>query len=301
MTRIPAAAPALVLALALAAAPAFAAPAAYATPQDALDAMIAALQARDRAAALTVFGAEAEDLIYSGDPDTDAERREKLLEAYGEGYRFAPRTEGGVQILFGADGWPFPIPLVRDGATWHFDIEAGRDELADREIGLNELDIIELMGAYVDLQAEFRLIDHDGDGVMEFAATIISTDGGRDGLYWEGDDSPIGIRMARASADGFSDGEADHAPEPYRGYYFSILDEQGPAAPGGPLSYLANGHMVAGHALIAFPASYGETGVNTFLVGENGIVYEADLGDDTVDLADAIRLYDPGADWMPVD
>ena len=288
------------LALCLAAAPALADPADYASPQEALDAMIAALEARDRAAGLAVFGPEAEDLIYTGDPELDRTHREAVLDAWGEGYRFAPRPEGGVEILFGADGWPFPIPLVRGASGWHFDIAAGREEIADRQIGLNELDVIALMQAYVDLQAEYRLVDHDGDGVMEFAASIISDDGRRDGLYWDGADSPIGIGLARASADGFNDGVADHAPEPYRGYYFRILDAQGPAAPGGPMSYLVNGHMLSGHALIGFPAVYGETGVNTFLVAENGLILEADLGPDTVSVADAIDAYDPGEDWQPV-
>ena len=289
------------LLLCLAAAPALADPADYASPQEALDAMVAALEAHDRSAMQTVFGPEAEDLLSSGDPAEDQRRREALLAAYGEGYRFAPRAEGGVEILLGADGWPFPIPLVRDGAAWQFDIAAGREEVADREIGLNELDVIDLMQAYVDLQAEYRLVDHDGDGVMEFAAAIISSEGARDGLYWDGEDSPIGIGMARASADGFNDGVADHAPDPYRGYYFRILDAQGAAAPGGALTYLVNGHMLAGHALIGFPAVYGETGVNTFLVAENGIVYQADLGPDTVELADAIDSFEPGPDWQPVD
>ena len=297
MTRISAAAFLLVLA----AAPAGADPADYASPQEALDAMVAALEAHDRSAVLTVFGPEAEDLLSTGDPAEDQRRREALLAAYGEGYRFAPRAEGGVEILLGADGWPFPIPLVRDGAVWQFDIAAGREEVADREIGLNELDVIDLMQAYVDLQAEYRLVDHDGDGVMEFAAAIISSEGARDGLYWDGEDSPIGIGMARASADGFNDGVADHAPDPYRGYYFRILDAQGPAAPGGALTYQVNGHMLAGHALIGFPAVYGETGVNTFLVAENGIVFQADLGPDTVELADAIDSFEPGPDWQPVD
>ncbi len=288
------------LALCLAAAPALADPADYASPQEALDAMIAALEARDRAAGLAVFGPEAEDLIYTGDPELDRTHREAVLDAWGEGYRFAPRPEGGVEILLGADGWPFPIPLVRGASGWHFDIAAGREEIADRQIGLNELDVITLMQAYVDLQAEYRLVDHDGDGVMEFAASIISDDGRRDGLYWDGEDSPIGIELARASADGFNDGMADHAPEPYRGYYFRILDAQGPAAPGGPMSYLVNGHMLSGHALIGFPAVYGETGVNTFLVAENGLILEADLGPETVSIADAIDAYDPGEDWQPV-
>jgi hypothetical protein len=287
--------------LAVSAAGAAAAPADYAAPQDALDALIAALVDRDIDAILTVFGDEARDLLFSGDPAEDRANRDALLDMYAEGYRFAPRDEGGVELLLGADGWPFPIPLTDGPAGWAFDIEAGSAELQDREVGLNELDVITLLDAYVDLQAVYRLSDHDGDGVMEFAASVISASEDRNGLFWPGDGSLIGAQFARASADGFSDGEEDYPPEPFHGYYFRILDAQGDAAPGGAMSYLVNGHMVAGHALLAVPAEYGVTGVSSFLVGENGVIFEADLGEDTLDLGLDIIAYDPGEGWTPVE
>lgn len=286
---------------ALAPAPAAADPATYPSPQDALDAFVAALVDRDVDDILTVFGPEARDLLISGDPAEDRANRDELLDLYAEGYRFAPRAEGGVELLLGEDGWPFPIPLAATGAGWAFDIEAGREELLDRDIGLNELDVITLLDAYVDLQALYRLSDHDGDGVMEFAASIISASEDRNGLFWPGDGSPIGAEFARAAADGFSDGDEDYPPEPYHGYYFRILDAQGDAAPGGAMSYLVNGHMLAGHALLAVPAEYGQTGVSSFLVAENGVIFEADLGEETLDLGLDITAYDPGEGWSPVE
>ena len=154
-----------------------------------------------------------------------------------------------------------------------------------------------VLDAYVDLQAQFRLVDHDGDGVMEFAQSIISSEV-RDGLYWPGDDSPIGEAAARASLDGFSDGTDDITPEPYEGYYFRILTGQGSNAPGGAASYIVNGNMVAGHAALAVPAEYGVTGVKSFLVAENGMILEADLGEETLAKGYEIMLFDPADGWV---
>lgn len=291
---------ALALAAALAG-PVSADPADYATPQDALDAMMSALEARDRDSLLVTFGPEASDLIFSDDPQEDRANRNVILALHDQGFRFAPREEGGVEILLGEEGWPFPIPLVSSDAGWSFDIEAGREEVLNREIGLNELEVIDLLALYVDLQALFRLSDHDGDGVMEFASSVISSPEVRDGLFWPGPDSMVGAELARASADGYSDGEADHEPEPFAGYYFRILAEQGPAAPGGEMSYLVGGNQVAGHALLAYPAAYGESGVHSFMVSENGRILEADLGDDTLTVAGEMTRYDPGEGWASVE
>ncbi|MEM8555715.1 MAG: DUF2950 family protein [Pseudomonadota bacterium] len=275
-------------------------PAVYATPQDALEAMVAALQAEDRGGVLTVFGPQAETIISEGDPVEDAANRTAILALYGEGYRFVPGDDGEVVIALGAEGWPFPIPVARGEAGWSFDLVAGEAEILSRQIGGNELDVIDLMHAYVDVQAAFRLVDHDGDGVMEFARQIISTPEDRNGLFWAAPGSPVGALLARASATGFSDGEVDHAPEPHLGYFYRILEAQGNAAPGGALDYIVGDNMVVGHALLAVPAAYGETGVHSFLVGENGIVYEADLGEDSLSIAAAISTYDPSAPWQEV-
>lgn len=276
-------------------------PAQFASPQDALDAMMGALEAGN-GAALKVFGEAARDFLSDGDPAEDAANRSALLELYREGYRFVPQKDGAVVIALGADGWPFPIPVAKSGDTWAFDIEAGRAEVEAREIGLNELEVVELLRAYVDVQALFRTQDRDGDGVMEFAGQIISSSAEmRDGLFWTGPDSLFGELFARASAEGFNDGETDHAPEPYTGYYFRILTSQSDAAPGGAMEYQFNGNMVAGHALLAVPAVFGETGIHSFMVSENGIVMESILGEDTLDIAADMSAYDPTADWSAVE
>ena len=174
-----------------------------------------------------------------------------------------------------------------------------------RRIGLNELDVIDLMHRAVTVQSTYRQTDHDGDGVMEFASSILSTPGQRDGLYWPSEpgteESPIGAFLARASDSGFSVDGTDQEPDPYLGYYFRILQKQGSGAPGGAHDYLVNGNMIAGHALLAYPAAYGETGIMSFVVGENGIVYEKDLGADTLSVAEAIDSYDPADGWVPAE
>lgn len=276
-------------------------PATYATPQDALDAMMTAAAAQDTQAMLTVFGTNAEELLSTGNPDRDNANRREILGMYAAGYRFLPSGEGQVTLLLGEDGWPFPIPLARTDAGWAFDIVAGEDEIHARRIGLNELETIEMLQAYVVIQAEYRLTDHDGDGVMEFASALLSSPQGRDGLFWADADGPLGERIALASLDGYNDGEADQAPEPFGGYYYRILTGQTDTAPGGAMDYQVNGHMVAGHAMLAVPADYGDSGITSFMVGENGIIYEADLGEDTLDIAQTLTMFDPGPDWAALE
>lgn len=284
------------------AAPALTNPATYSTPQDALEAMMAALKASDRAAVLDVFGDEAADYLSDDDPIEDKRNRLILLDLYQEGFRFEPQDDGSVMIALGADGWLFPVPLARtDGGQWAFDNEAGREEVRLREIGSNELEIIELLEAYVAIQSTFRQSDLDGDGVMEFAQQIISSSPeARDGLFWPREDTLLGELFARASATGFNDGETDQPPEPFFGYYFRILTAQSDAAPGGAMDYVVNGNMVGGHALLAVPAIYGETGIHSFMVAENGTVLEVVLGEDTLSVASEITAYDPTDAWEPV-
>lgn len=284
---------------------AYAAPATYDSPEAAVDAVIAALDARDRDALIAVFGEESEDVILSGDIERDRTDWGTFLSAYRELSRIAEQTDGTARLYVGQDQWPFPITLVPGEGGWMFDTASAADEIAARRIGRNELDVIDVMKAYAEVQSDYRTVDYDEDGVMEFAAHIISSEGTRDGLYWPDEDgapeSPIGDFMARAAADGYSiDGE-DVDAEPYLGYYFHLLTEQGPNAPGGELTYMINGNMVAGHALIAFPASYGETGIMSFMVGEAGVVYEADLGEDSLEIGAAITAFDPGAAWIIAD
>jgi hypothetical protein len=287
-----------------AAMPALAAPQSFDSPEAAVDAVIAALDAQDKDALVAVFGPESQDVILTGEEQQDRATWKEFLDEYRALNRI--EVDGDTATLeIGRDLWPFPAPLVKDEAGWHFDAEAAREEVLLRRIGQNELDVIDLLRGYVRAQAAYRAEDPDGDGLRTFASAIISDAGTRDGLYWPDEpgapESPIGDFMARAAAGGYSvDGE-DVEPEPYLGYYYHVLTRQGANAPGGEMDYMVNGHMVAGHALIAFPADYGDTGVMTFMVGENGTVYEADLGEETLTAAVAIDSFDPGDGWSPVE
>ena len=284
--------------------PALGAPQSYGSPEEAVAALLSALEARDRTALIATFGPENEDVVLSGDPERDRSDWRSFMTAYRALHRLAEQEDGTVRLYVGRDQWPFPISLVQGSDGWAFDAETAREEIVIRRIGRNELDVIDLMKGYVGIQAEYRQIDYDGDGVMEFAAQIISDAGMRNGLYWPNEadapPSPIGGFVARASATGYSLEGRDVAPEPYLGYYFHVLAEQGPNAPGGAMAYAVNGNMVAGHALLAFPAAYGETGVMSFMVGENGIILEANLGEDTLEIADAITSFDPDDTWAVV-
>lgn len=280
---------------------ALAEPTAFETPDEAVAAVIAAVEAEDGPALLAVFGPEAKDILFSGDEVTDRAIWREFLASYREEHRIEV-TEGGVAVLHvGRADWPFPPQIVASATGWRFDAEHAREEILARRIGLNELDVMDLLRAGVGVQQAYRAADHDGDGVLEFAAGILSSPGTRDGLYWpeeEGtEESPIGDFLARASADGYNFEGTDEAPDPYMGYYFRILQSQGPNAPGGAYDYIMGGNMVAGHAYLAYPAEYGQSGIISFMVGEAGVIYEADLGPDTEALAAAIQSFDPGQGW----
>lgn len=279
-------------------------PGRYASPEAAVSAVIAALEARDREAVVAVFGPEAEDVVSTGDQARDREIWTDFLNGWREAHRIG--IEGEVATLYiGREQWPFPIRLRRDGAAWAFDAEGAREEIRLRRIGRNELDVIELVQAYVRVQGEYRRTDWDGDGVMEFAEAILSDRDQRNGLYWPTTpgwpDSPVGDFMARASADGYSLGDETASPEPYLGYYYRVLTAQGAAAPGGAMGYIINGNMVAGHAMLAYPAEYGISGIMSFLVGEAGVIFEADLGPDTVEAGATTDSFNPDERWMPVE
>ncbi|PZQ99713.1 MAG: DUF2950 domain-containing protein [Cereibacter sphaeroides] len=285
--------------------PAFADPMSFASPQDAVAAVITSLDARDRDGLLKVFGPENEDVAFTGDADQDKEIWSGFLRDYRQQNRIEMAADDRAVLVIGRMQWPFPAPIVKDDAGWHFDGAAAREEVLLRRIGLNELDVIDLMKQEARVQATFRQEDHDGDGVLEFASAVISDPGQRNGLYWPDEEgqpeSPIGEFMAKASADGFDLDGADQEPEPYLGYYFRILQKQGPTAPGGAYDYMVGGNMVAGHALLAYPASPGESGIMSFMMGENGIVYQKDLGDKTLEAGATIDSFDPGDGWEPAE
>jgi len=294
-----------VLGLAIGMAPLSAEPMVFDSPDAATAAVVQALEARDRDGLVVIFGPENEDVVLTGDPVQDRAAWGEFLRDFRTLNLIAVEAGERATLSVGRDLWPFPVPIVREADGWSFDAAAARTEVLHRRIGQNELDVIDLLRGYVEAQAAYRAMDPDGDGLPTFAASVLSTEGMRDGLYWPdapgAPESPVGDFVARAAAEGYSvAGSGDAEPEPYLGYYYRILTKQGPNAPGGAMDYMVGGHMVAGHALIAFPAAYGDTGVMSFLVGERGVVYEADLGEDTLEVAAAIDSFDPGDGWEVV-
>lgn len=280
-------------------------PQAFATPEAAVEALIAALDGKDKTAVIAIFGPENEDVISTGDIKEDREVWGEFLRDAHELNRIESSDPDSATLLTGRDLWPFPAEIRRRDGMWRFDADSAREEVLARRIGRNELEVIDIMRRAPEIQAAYRRTDHDGDGVMEFAATILSSPGQRDGLYWPEEPgtapSPFDETIARASLAGFSEDGEDRDPEPHEGYYFRILQGQGPAAPGGAYSYMVAGNMVAGHALVAYPAIYGDTGIMSFMIGEGGIVYQADLGEGTLTEAAAIETFDPGENWAPVE
>lgn len=293
---------ALSLALPLGAA---AEPRAFETPEAAVDAVIGALEARDRDGLVAIFGPENEDVILTGETPRDRADWQAFLTAWQRHHEIGLDADNVAVLSIGDDLWPFPIPIVKGEAGWSFDAPAGREELRLRRVGENELDVIDLLHGYVQAQADYRRLDPDGDGVHAFASAILSSDGARDGLYWPdapgAPRSPASDIVARAAADGYEVDGVDADPEPYLGYYYRILTAQDTAAAGGAYDYMVAGHMLAGHALLAFPSDYGESGIMSFMVSEEGIVHQADLGEDTLEAAAAITAFDPGPDWTVVD
>jgi hypothetical protein len=290
--------------LAVAGSAAMAEPKTFASPEEAVAGLVAALEAKDRPTVVSIFGEENLDVVSTGDTAEDQEIWGDFLEGARDLTRIDMVSPDTATLFVGRDLWPFPAPLVRGDAGWTFDAEAAREEVLMRRIGRHELAVIEMLKRANSIQSIYRRSDHDGDGVMEFAAGILSSPGMRDGLYWPasaGGLSPFDDRIARANLTGFASEGQDVEPDPWEGYYLAILQEQGPTAPGGAYSYLVNGNMVAGYAVLAVPAIYGDTGIMTFVVGENGIVYEADLGEETLTKALAITAFDPGEGWEPVE
>jgi hypothetical protein len=291
---------ALMLAIPLAAA---AAPqATFATPEAAVDALMAALKADTDAAMLAIFGEEHKDLIVSSDRAATSATRAKIL-ASMQTLRVLkePRPDRRVLVI-GAEAWPMPIPLVRVGDRWRFATEEGGDEIANRRIGGNERNAIYVLRAYVDAQRAYAARDRDDDGVLQYAQKVASTPGKHDGLYWPADAakdeeaSPFGPLIA----EGADYLKGHTAGDPYRGYYFRILTRQGKNAPGGAYSYVINGRMLAGFAMVAYPAEYGKSGVMSFIVSHNGKVYEKDLGKDSTAIGAKMSTFDPGSGWKEV-
>ena len=272
----------------------------YASPEEAVKALIDAVKADNNQELLAIFGPEGKEMISSGDEVADKKAREKFLSDYEEKNKLEKETPDKVVLDTGSEDWPFPIPIVKKGETWVFDTKAGKDEILNRRIGRNELDTIAVMHAYVDAQREYVSKDRDGNGDIEFAQKIISTKGKHDGLYWKAkegeEESPFGPLIAEATKGGYTS-----KTSPYHGYYYKILKEQGKNAQGGQYVYVVNGKMILGFALLAYPASYGSSGIMTFLINQDDVVYQKDLGKNTAKIAESITRYNPDKTWTKVE
>jgi hypothetical protein len=270
----------------------------FPTPQSAADALASALKANDEAALVALFGDKHKGLVTSLEPATRAAAAEQI-----ETLRVVREIgkDRGV-LLMGALAWPLPVPLVREAAGWRFATEEGVDEIINRRIGANERSALQVLSAYLGAQREYASIDRDGDGVLQYARNLASTPGKRDGLYWpadatKGEDlSPFGPLIAESSA--YLDGRKKG--DPFRGYHFKILTRQGATAPGGAYNYVINGRLIAGFAMVASPAAYGESGVMSFIVNHNGRIFQKDLGAGTAGAVAKLNSFDPGAGWTEV-
>jgi hypothetical protein len=277
----------------------------FASPEEAVGALKKALNSHDTNALVAIFG-PAVDEVRSSDPVEDRNEVLEFAERLNASNHIE-RADGGKYILeVGEDRYPFAIPIAQKGGSWYFDTEAGKEELINRRVGRNELEALQSVRAYVDAQRDYASKDHDGDEVLEYAQKIISTPDQKDGLYWpldddpNGEESPLGPVFAEAQNEGYlkaprKEGER----QPFHGYYFKILTEQGKHAPGGAYNYIINGNMIGGFGLVAWPADYGDSGVMTFIVNQQGRVYQKDLGEKTNEIANNMTAYNPDPTWKP--
>ena len=274
----------------------------FASPEEAVKAFIEALKSNDVKALEAILGPGSRDLVSSGDPVADKAVRERFLSRYGEKNRLEV-TDAKANLSLGNDDWPFAVPIVKKDGLWRFDAKAGKEEILARRIGQNELSAIQFCLAYVDAQREYTLKDRDGDGLLEYAQKFGSDKGKKNGLYWkakEGEEqSPLGPIAAAAYSRGYR--KKGENPQPFYGYFYRILTGQGKNAPGGAYGYLAKGNMIGGFALVAYPAKYASSGVMTFIVNHDGVVYEKDLGRNTEKAAQAMKLFDPDSTWKKVE
>jgi hypothetical protein len=281
--------------------PSEAGPKTFATPDDAGAALVAATKAGDRTAVLAIFGSGAENLIFSGNATQDKQTGENFTNAYQAMNRWRKQTDGSEVLLVGIDNNPFPIPLVKNsGGQWSFDTAAGKTEILARRIGDNELATIDVMNAMADAQAQYLAQRHDG--VKQYAQKFISDEGKQNGLYWKSPEgqprSPLGPLVALASTEGFSPQAGKQ--QPFHGYLYRMLTKQGPDAKGGAKDYIVNGKMTGGFAFIAYPEKYGDTGIATFIINQDGILYDKDLGPSTTETATSATGFNPGKTWTVV-
>jgi len=277
----------------------------FSSPEDAVAAMINALKNSDKKMLKAIFGHGSRDLISSGDKVADKKGREHFLKSYEDNNRLEKVGDERAILHIGKKDWPLPIPIVKMGESWFFNTKEGKEEIINRRIGKNELSVIRVCMAYVDAQREYALKDRDDDKLLVYAGKFVSEPGKKDGLYWEtkeGEEpSPMGPFFAAAEAEGYAAKVPDKKPISYHGYYYKILTAQGQNAPGGAYDYVVNGKMVGGFALVAYPARYGSSGIMTFMVNQDGVVYESNLGESTKEIAQGIKTFDPDKEWKKVE
>jgi len=272
-------------------------PATFNSPEEARDALMQAAE-KGLDSVKTLFGPGSEEIVRTGDAAADQNviARFRQLAAEKTVLEPDPMSPDRVTLLIGTIEWPLAVPIVRKGGRWSFDIQEGKAEIRRRTIGGNELDAIQICRGYVEAQESYAETDRDGNGVLEYAKKIVSSEGQKDGLYWPGEDSPVAAGFAKAAAQGYT-ASSSGAPRPYHGYFYKVLLAQGPDARGGAQDYVVHGLMIGGFALIAWPAEYGVSGIKTFIVNQDGIVYEKDLGPTTATAVKAIARFNPDKSW----
>lgn len=274
----------------------------FGTPEEAVAALAKAVTTTNRAELHAIFGSAA-DTIVNPDAVQAANEFATFASALSDTNRLVRESDTRRVLELGAEHWPFPVPIVQKEHRWFFDTAAGADELLNRRIGRNELEMLKILRTYVQVQREYASRDRDGDEVLEYAQKIISTPGMKDGLFWspdfDGEISPLGPLAADAANEGYGKRKKSSAggPQPFHGYLFKILVRQGRHAPGGKYNYVINGNMIGGFAVVAWPAEYGNSGIMTFIVNQQGRVYEKNLGPNTERIAEAMKEYDPGKSW----
>jgi Protein of unknown function (DUF2950) len=278
---------------------------AFSQPDEAVEALLDVARNDESGQVAALFGAPGAELFFSGDEIEDKNNREAFVAMAGEKTRIEPAGADRVILHVGKEDWPFPIPLVKSGDGWRFDVEQGREEILNRRIGRNELGALGALNGYVEAQFEYANVDRNGDEVAEYAQKLHSDPGTFDGLFWEAVPgrplSPLGPLVADARAEGYQLKSPADQPSPYHGYYYRILSKQGSEAPGGKYDYVINGRMIAGFGMVAFPAQYASSGIMTFIVNHQGKIYQKDLGPETAWIAANMKEYNPDPSWELVD
>jgi len=275
----------------------------FGSPDSAAQALVDAVQANNLPLLSQILGPGSDQIISSGDAVADQQNRRNFVDEYDEKHQLDANSDGSETLCVGSDDWPLPIPIVPVADRWRFDSQAGLNEMLNRRIGKNELSTIQVCLAIVDAQRDYAERDMGGGDLPEYAQKFLSDPGTTDGLYWpvaKGEpQSPLGPLVADAAEEGYA--MTNPPPQAYHGYFYRILKSQGPNAPGGAMDYVVNGQMIGGFAVVAWPAQYGNSGVVTFLVSYEGVVYQKDLGPDTNSIALAMSSYDPDSSWKPAE